>query len=103
MQSVKVRRRGISAEQAAEAVKSGLGGGYEVQAGGDGAVQVRKGLARAKVSLRGEQGGTVFDVSGEGVGVLPLLSIITKMINDRGIARRTAAAIGQAEAFRDNG
>ena len=103
MQSVKVRRKGISGEQAAEAIKSGLGGGYQVQADGDGTVQVRKGLARAKVSLRGEPGGTVFDVSGEGISVLPLLSVTTRMINDRGIARRTAAAIGQAEAFRDNG
>jgi hypothetical protein len=103
MQSVKVRRRGISAEQAAEAIRDGLGGGYEVQTGDDGTVHVRKRLARAKVSLRGEQGGTVFDVSGEGLSILPLLSATAKMINDRGIARRTATAIGQAAAFHDNG
>jgi hypothetical protein len=103
MQSVKVRRKGISAEQAAEAIRDGLGGGYEVQAGGDGTLRVRKGLARAKVSLRGDSGGTVFDISGEGVSVMPLFSATTKMINDRGIARRTAAAIGRAGAFHDNG
>ncbi len=65
---------------------------------------VRKGLAKAKVSLRDEPGGTVFDVQGEGSwGVLPVFNLYTKMINERGIARRTASALGEAEAFRDDG
>lgn len=103
MQSVKVRRSQISAQQAAEVIRDGLGGGYQVEADGDGLLRVRKGLARAKVSLRGEPGGTVFDVQGEGsAAILPIFNIYTRMINDRTIAKRTAAAISEAEAFRDD-
>jgi hypothetical protein len=29
--------------------------------------------------------------------------MVTKMLNDRGIAKRTAAVIGEAAAFRDDG
>jgi hypothetical protein len=36
-------------------------------------------------------------------GVLPLFNLYTKMINGRGIAKRTASAIAEAEAFRDDG
>jgi hypothetical protein len=103
MQSVKVRRSQISAEQAAEVIRTGLGGGYEVQADSENLLKVRKGLGRATVSLRSEPGGTVFEVKGEGSGgMLPLFNLYTKMLNERGIARRTAAAIGEAEAFRDD-
>ena len=101
MQSVKVQRSGISTDQAAEVLRLGLGGEYQVQADGDTQLRVSKGLARATVSLRGGPDGTVFDVSGEaGVSVMPLAGYITKMMNERGLARRTAAVIGQAEAFR---
>jgi hypothetical protein len=104
MQSVKVRRSGISAEQAAEVLRLGLGGEYQVRADDDTLLRISKGMARAKVSLRAEPDGTVFDVSGEaGVSVMPLTGFITKVMNERGIARRTAEAIGQAEAFRDDG
>jgi hypothetical protein len=102
MQSVKVRRSPLSAEQAAEVIRHRLGVGYQVEADGDTMLHIRKGLARAKVNLRGEPGGTVFDVQGEGWSVLPLFNIYTKMLNERGIARRTATAIGEAEAFRDD-
>lgn len=103
MQSVKVRRSPISAEQAAEVIRDRLGGSYQVEADGD-TLHIRKGLGRAKVSLRDEPGGTVFDVQGEGtLAILPLFNIYTKMLNERGIAKRTAAAIGEAEAFRDHG
>ena len=104
MQSVKVRRSQISAEQAAEVIRSQLGGGYQVQADGSTTLHVRKGLAKAKVSLHDEPGGTVFDVQGEGSwGVLPIFNIYTRMINERGIAKRTASVLGEAEAFRDDG
>jgi hypothetical protein len=104
MQSVKVRRSQISAEQAAEVIRSQLGGGYQVQADGSATLHVRKGMAKAKVSLHDEPGGTVFDVQGEGSwGVLPIFNIYTRMINERGIAKRTASALGEAEAFRDDG
>jgi hypothetical protein len=102
MQSVKVRRSGISAQEAAEGLRGALGAGYEVEPDGGGQVRVRRGMARATVSLRGEPGGTVFEVRGDGVGLLPLISLTTKALNDRGIARRTASAIGAVEAFRDD-
>jgi hypothetical protein len=104
MQRVKVRRSQIPADQAAEVIRDQLGGDYTIQARDDSTLQVRKGLGRAKVSLRSEPGGTVFDVQGEGSGgVLPLFNLVTKKLNDRGIAKRTATAIGEAEAFRDDG
>jgi hypothetical protein len=103
MQSVRVRRTGISADRAAEVIGLGMGGEYQVRAEGEATLVVSKGLERARVVLREEPGGTVFEVSGDGVSVLPLFSVTTKMLNERGIARRTAAAIGKAEAFRDGG
>ena len=101
MHSVKVQRSGITADQAAEVIRRGLGGEYQVQADGDTQLRISKGLARAAVSLRAGPDGTAFDVSGEaGVSVMPLAGFISKMMNERGLARRTAAVIGQAEAFR---
>jgi hypothetical protein len=102
LQNVKVRRTGISADDAAQVLRDGLGDGYEIRADGEGLL-VRKGAARARVNLRAEDGGTVFDVSGTGASVLPLFSLVTKMLNDQGIAKRTAAVIGEAAAFRDDG
>src|ERR1700729_301679 len=65
MQSVKVRKSGISAENAAEVIQRGLGEGYQVQPDGGAEVLVRKGMfGRAKVRLREEAGGTVFEVTG---------------------------------------
>jgi hypothetical protein len=100
MQTVKVQRSGITADQAAEVLRRGLGGEYQVQADGEGKLRISKGLARAAVSLRTGPDGTDFDVSGEaGVAVMPLAGIISKMMNERGLARRTAAVIGQAEVW----
>jgi len=103
MQSVKVRRVGLSADSAADVLRQQLGGGYQVQVDGDSGLLVRKGLARAKVSLRTEEGGTVFDVSGAGATVLPLFNVLGKLVNEQGIAKKTAAAIGEAVAFSDDG
>lgn len=102
MQSVKVRRNRISADQAAEVLRTALGDGYQVQPEGETTLLVRKGRERAKVSLRGEPGGTVFEISGEGVTLFPVFNVTTKMMNDRGIAKKTATAIEAAEAFRDD-
>ena len=102
MQSVKVRRGGISASDAADVLRSELGSGYDVQAGDDGTVHIRKGMGRAKVSLRAESGGTVFEVAGEGVSFPPLWGYIQKALNNQGIAKKAATAIGQSEAFRDD-
>ena len=97
MQSVKVRKSGITPAAAADVIRRGLGEGYQVEPEGGAEVLVRKGtFGRAKVRIREEPGGTVFDVSG--VGYL----ITMKIANDRGIARRTAEVISQAADFRDD-
>jgi hypothetical protein len=97
MQSVKVRKSGITPVAAAVVIHRGLGEQYQVEPQGGAEVLVRKGtFGRAKVRIREEPGGTVFDVSG--VGYL----IILKIANSRGIARRTAEVISQAADFRDD-
>jgi hypothetical protein len=103
MQNVKVRRGGISADGAADVLRSELGGGYEVTAEGESTVLVRRGTSRAKVIVRTEAGGTVFEVSGEGYTMMPLVRVVTKLVNENGIAKKAAAVIGDAEAFRGDG
>ena len=102
MQSIKVQRSGISAEQAADTLRAGLGAGYEVKVEGE-TLHISKGLARAKMTLRAESGGTVFEVTGEGASILPLFALFSKMMNERGIARKAVAVIDGTEAFRDGG
>jgi hypothetical protein len=97
MQSVKVRKSGISAENAAQVIQRGLGDDYQVQPDGGAEVLVRKGtFGRARVRLRDEPGGTLFEVTGQG------FLITMKIANDRGIARRTADVIGEAPEYRDD-
>jgi hypothetical protein len=103
MQSVRVRRSGLTADRAADVLRGELGNGYEIQPVDDGTLHIRKGLARAKVRLRAEPGGTVFEVTGESVSFFPLVSLTSKMLNDLGVAKKAATAIGGAEAFRDDG
>jgi hypothetical protein len=103
MQSVKVRRDGISPSEAAGVLRSELGSDYDVQSSDDGVVHIRKGFARVKMVVRSEAGGTVFDLSGEGTSWLPVFNLITKSLSGNPLAKKTAAAIGAAEAFRDNG
>ena len=104
METVKVRRSGISQEQATEVILNGLGPGYRAEPGGESAFRVRKGgIAKAKVRLQDEPGGTVFTVSGEGTWFFPGSFLVTKLMNDRGIARRTAEVIDRAEAFSGDG
>jgi len=102
MQSVKVRRCGISAARAADVLRGELGSGHDVQEIDDATLHIQKGLARARVSLRAEPGGTLFEVSGEGVSFFPLFKLTSKMINDAGIAKKAATAIGGAQEFRDD-
>ena len=100
MPEVKVRRTGIGAGQAASVIKDALGEGYQVTQTGDGSVQVRKNaFIRAKVSMNEEPGGTLFHVHGEGLPI-PLLFGTLMLVNNRGIARRIATAIGSREEFR---
>jgi hypothetical protein len=96
MASVKVRKTGISAEQAADVLRRGLGESYRVELEGGGAVRVRKGIGRAKVDFHEEPGGTVFEVRGQ--GFTPLMILISNL----GVTKRTAAAIDTAAEFHDD-
>jgi hypothetical protein len=96
MASVKVRKTGISAEQAADVLRRSLGDSYRIEPEGGAGVRVRKGIGRAKVDFREEAGGTVFDVRGQ--GFTPLLILISNL----GITKRTAAAIDTAAEFHDD-
>jgi hypothetical protein len=96
MASIKVRKTGISAEQAADVLRRGLGESYRVEPEGGAAVRVRKGIGIAKVNFREEAGGTVFEVRGQGFTPLMIL------ISNAGVAKRTAAAIGAAAEFQDD-
>jgi hypothetical protein len=103
MPQVKVRRRGISAEDAAAVIREGLPGEQlEITQRGDRELQVRKNFfVHATVSISEEPGGTVFDVRGGGP-VIPLLFVATRVANSRGIARRVAGVIGAHQGFRDD-
>jgi hypothetical protein len=103
MPQVKVRRRGISAEDAAAVIREGLPGEQvAITQRGDRELEVTKNfLVHATVSISEEPGGTVFNVRGGGP-VIPLLFIATRMANSRGIARRVADVIGAHEGFRDD-
>jgi hypothetical protein len=100
MRRVKVRRGGISSRDAVEVMKRALGEGYLVRAEDkDGTILVRRGsLGRAKVQLHDEPDGTVFYVRGQSGGFYPVIMLA---VNTLGIARRVAAAIGEAAEFRD--
>jgi hypothetical protein len=99
MKTVQVQRRGISQEQAAQVIGEALGSDYKVEFAGD-ALELRKGsFGRAKVVMRDEPDGTVFEVTGQGMP-LPLLWWTLKLANEKGIATKAVEAIGQAPAFR---
>ncbi len=103
MPEVKVRRQGITAEQAGTAIRGSLGESVEITQDGDRQLSVSKGLfARAKVEMAEEPGGTVFAVRGAGVP-FPLVYIVTRIVNEKGLAAQVARAIGADEGFRDNG
>jgi hypothetical protein len=103
MPQVKVRRRGISADDTAAAIRASLPGeNLEITQNGDRELEIKKSLfVQARVSIDDEPGGTVFDVRGSGP-VIPLLFVTTRVVNSRGIARRVADAIGAHEGFRDD-
>ena len=103
MPDVKVRRTGIRADEASTAIKDALGAGYEVTQTGEGDIEVRKNaFIRAKVSMREEPGGTLFQVHGQGMPI-PLLFGTMMLVNNLGIAKQITNAIGTREEFRDNG
>jgi hypothetical protein len=96
MTSVKVRKTGISAEQATDVLQRSLGESYRVEPAGGAEVRIRKGIGRAKVNFHEEAGGTVFEVHGQ--GFTPLMILISNL----GITKRTAAAIDAAAEFHDD-
>ena len=102
MPQVKVRRRGISAEDAAAVIRASLPGEkLEITRNGDRALEVtRNFFVRASVSISDEPGGTVFNVRGGGP-FIPLI-FLTRVVSSQGIARRVADAIAGHEGFRDD-
>jgi hypothetical protein len=103
MPQVKVRRRGISAEDVAAVIRGSLpGGNLQTTQHGDRELEVQKSfLVRANVSISEEPGGTVLTVRGGGP-VIPLLFWTTRLVNSRGIAQRVANALGEHAGFRDD-
>jgi hypothetical protein len=103
MPQVKVRRRGISAEDVAAVIQGSLPGeNLETTQQGDHELEVKKSyLVRANVRISEEAGGTVLRVRGGGP-VIPLLFWTTRLVNTRGIAQRVANALGGHDGFRDD-
>jgi hypothetical protein len=103
MPQVKVRRRGISVEDAAAVVRSSIPGEkLQTIQHGDRELEVQKSFfVRANVIISEEPGGTVFTVRGGGP-VVPLLFFTTRLVNSRGIAQRVANALGENAGFHDD-
>ena len=103
MPQVKVRRRGISAEDAAAVIRDSMPGEkLQTIQHGDRELEVQKSfLVRANVSISDEPDGTAFTVRGGGP-VVPALFLTTRLVNSRGIARRVADALGEHAGFRDD-
>jgi len=102
MPEVKVRRRGISAEDVAGVIRGSMPSEkLQIIQHGDRELEVQKSFfVRANVSISDEPGGTVFTVHGGGP-VVPLLWFTTRLVNSRGIAQRVANALGGHAGFLD--
>lgn len=101
MPHVKVRGRGITADQAADVIRDALGAGVQVRTEGDGQIDVRRGFfVRAKVSIQEESGGTTFTVRGGGPPTPVGLAVMVP-VNNAGIVKRVVAALEQYSGFRD--
>jgi hypothetical protein len=103
MPQVKVRRGGISAEDAAAVIRGSMPGEkLQTIQHGDREFEVQKSFfVRANVRISEEPGGTVFTVRGGGP-VVPVLFWTTRLVNSRGIARRVADALGAHTGFHDD-
>ncbi len=101
MPQVKVRRQGITADEAAVVIRTSLPREHlQITERGDRELELKKNfLVRANVSISREPGGTVFTVHGGGP-VVPLLFVATRFLNGRGIARRVSAVLGEHGGFR---
>lgn len=103
MPQVKVRRRNVSAEEAAAIIRSQFGDKLEITPVGDRELSLQQGyFTRAKLSISDEPGGTVFNVRGSGPP-FPLLIVTTMLVNNAGIAKRVAAALGENEELQNDG
>ena len=87
----------VTLKQAATALQDKLGGRYEVTAHGSGAqeaLKIRQSAAStATVHLDQDGNATTFHVHGGGL-------VISRMVNEFGIAKKVAAAIEEAFAAR---
>lgn len=103
MHSVKVRRTGISADQAASVMRHELGDGYQVQPHGTTEVKLKKGpFTRARMVLCEEPDGTVLEIRGQGIRLpIPLFYALSERMNDHGLAKRSAQIAAQSEHFRE--
>lgn len=97
MHNVQVNRTGLSLDNVADVIRKGLGPGFSVDPEGDG-LKVSKGLSKATVQMREESGGTAFEVRGMGTPI-PVIWGVTKIMSERGVAKRTAEIIGAAQDF----
>jgi hypothetical protein len=97
MQNVNVNRTGLSLDDVADVIRTGLGAGFRVEPDGDG-LMVSKGLRKATVHMREESGGTAFEVRGKATYIPFGGLIITKILSERA-ANRTAEIIGEAKEF----
>jgi hypothetical protein len=90
MPTVTVNRADIGRDEAIQAVSQQLGNSYTVRPGSrDDVFSVAKGaMSGAKVHIKRQDGATEFHVHGTGL-------IVGRLINEVGIARRVATAIGQ--------
>jgi hypothetical protein len=87
----------VTLEEAAKALQGKLGSRYEVTTHGSGAQQALKvkqsAAATATVHLDRDGNATVFHVHGGGL-------VISRMVNEFGVAKKVAAAIEEAFAGR---
>lgn len=103
MPQVKVRRRNVSAEEAAAVIRSHFGDKMEITPVGDRELSLQQSFfTRAKVSISDEPGGTLFSVRGAGPP-FPLLILTTMLVNNQGIAKRVAAVLGENEMLQNDG
>jgi hypothetical protein len=103
MPQVKVRRRDITAAQAAAVIRDSLGDELKIEIVNDRELRIRKNpWVQARVSISEEAGGTVFHVRGSGGLASPLVIGVMRVVNDRGIAQRVVTAIGESTKFADD-
>ncbi len=80
----------VTLQETAKALQDKLGSGYDVSTPGGEEVQVKHSASStASVHLSRDGDGTTFDVRGGG-------SVISRMVNERGIAKKVAETIKQS-------